>query len=193
MMATREKNATSQASKPRQRAFRQRGLLYGDSTQPPRPISHGEETTQHLAAFEAWYGNDRSIRAISGIIGIPENTLYDWKKRWGWVERANDRDAEAREIADRAATKAQAQRLNEQRQAGTLLRLRGTEYFQTKEINNGREAIAAIKAGIEIEQRADALPDWILQILNADADELDALERAINERLAGGDAPEAKE
>ena len=137
------------------------------------------ETSRHKDAFEAWYDAARNFRITAENCSVCERSLYSWSEKFGWHERADRRDLEAARIVDAAQTQAVADRLKRQRQAGELLRERGVEYLLAHPIDSARDAIAAIKAGIEIEQRADLLPDWVLAVLSATPDELEARHREI--------------
>ena len=146
------------------------------------------ETIKHLEAFEAWYAEGRSFRRISQNLAVPERTLYGWGEWFNWHERADKRDEQARRIADEEAAKERAERQRKRREAASLLVQRGAEYFQEKEIEDPKDAIQAIKAGTEIERKEDGLPDWVLMILNASPDDLQAIERSLTSSLAGGEA-----
>ncbi len=132
------------------------------------------ETFRHREAFEAWYAVARNYTKTCQKVTVSRKVLYDWAERFAWHQRADRRDREAQRIADGAATVALAQRIEAQRKAGTALRLRGMEYLSKHEITNARDALTAIKIGIEIERQADLLPDWVFAILSADAAELES-------------------
>lgn len=142
------------------------------------------ETQKHIEAFEAWYAGQRNFRETSKIVEIKECTLYVWAERYQWHERADDRDAKVRAKDESAAVAKQLKRLEEQRQAGTLLRHHATKHFY----NDGAEyvfegtgaALSALKMGIDIERQSDGLPSAYLAIANANSiEELDALKAAI--------------
>jgi len=146
-----------------------------------KPDSKHRETQKHQSAFEAWYEAGCSFRKISQILAVPERTLYDWAKWFDWHDRASRRDAEIRRLTDQATIRECARRVEEHLKSGTLLRTRGTEYLLNNKISTAREALQAIRIGIEIERQADPFPDWVLRVLNADDHELDELERALKE------------
>jgi hypothetical protein len=131
------------------------------------------ETFRHREAFEAWYSVNRNWSKTAQNSAVSRRLLYDWAERYDWHERADRRDREAQRIADDVATVALAQRIEAQRKAGTALRLRGMEYLSKHGITNARDAITAVKIGIEIERQADTLPDWVFAILSADAAQLE--------------------
>ncbi len=154
-----------------------------------------KETSRHRDAFEAWYGQSRNFRKITESLGIKSSTLYDWADRFDWHERADNRDAMAQEYADVEAAKDRAARQKKRRQAGELMSMRGMEFFAQNKIDSAKDAIQAIKGGTEIERREDGVPDWVIQILNADPNELEKLARDIAnldasaEAEGGGDDP----
>ncbi len=137
------------------------------------PNAKTRETARHREAFEAWYSVARNWSKTAQNSTVSRRLLYDWAERFNWHERADDRDGAAQRIADDSATVERAQRIEAQRKAGTALRLRGIEYLSNHGIESARDAILAIKVGIEIEQKVDALPDWVFAILRADAAELE--------------------
>lgn len=130
------------------------------------------ETSRHLEAFESWYEAKRNFSITSQRVMISRRSLFQWAEDYEWHERADARDAKAARIAEAAAVKEQAKRLIDHRKAGELLRGRGMKYFVKNEVRDERVALSAIKTGIDIERQADGLPDWVIQILNADTDEL---------------------
>ena len=130
------------------------------------------ETSQHREAFEAWYSNKQEFKKTSENLSQNIKTLYGWADRYGWYDRAASRDRAAQKIADTAAAQETAKFLKAQQQAGQLLRLKGIKHLSEHDIDDGRTAIAAIKAGVELERQAMGLPDWIAKILTDDADTL---------------------
>ena len=136
----------------------------------PRP-----ETAEQLAVFEAWYEANRQFRKILQNPARKLRTLYDWAERFDWESRANERDRKALAKIEPRAIERTAKFLEEQQKAGALLRARGIEFMASNKIVDGRTAIAAIKEGIVLERQAIGLPDYVTQILNATADQLDTL------------------
>ena len=133
------------------------------------------ETPEQLAAFESWYANKRQFRTISENLGIKSSTIYGWADRYDWESRASERDRKAIAKMEPRAIDRTVKFLEEQQKAGALLRARGIEYMASNKITDGRTAIAAIKEGVVIERQAIGLPDYVTQILNASADQLDTI------------------
>lgn len=69
-------------------------------------------------------------------------------------------------------------------QAGELLRLRGVERLAEHPIQNGMDAILAMRIGIAIERQCDELPDWVAGILTASPDELIVMQSDLKARRA---------
>jgi hypothetical protein len=138
------------------------------------------ETARHIEVFETWHGVARNWSKTAQKSAVSRRLLYDWADKFNWHERADRRDREAQRIADESATVERAQRIEAQRRAGTALRLRGMEYLSQNGITSARDAIAAIKTGIEIERQADVLPDWVFAILAADTAELESLVKRLD-------------
>ena len=165
------------------------------------PAKVPRETARHLEAFEAWYAAAQNWSIVAQNRTISRSLLYDWADKFNWHARADERDRKAAELADAAAVRERAKRLEDQRKAGTLLRSRGVEYLAKHEIEDERAAIAAIKTGTEIERQSDGLPQWILAVVNANPDELSAdsaeveaeIERRFLERRGLAALPESGE
>ncbi len=142
------------------------------------------ETAKHREAFEAWYAVNREFGKIWRKLAIPERTLRNWAKWFEWHELADARDVEAQRIADEEAAKERAERQKRRRRAAELLTARGVKFFSTNEIDTPRDAIQAIKAGLENERKEDGVPDWVLMILNAKPEDLEAMGRLFGSSLA---------
>jgi hypothetical protein len=131
-----------------------------------------KETSHHHEAFEQWYGAGRNLPKVAESCRISERTLRSWSVRFDWHGRADERDRVATQKADLTAAERTAAMLIAQQQAGELLRRRGMEALATCEITNVREAILAIEKGFALERQALALPDWVMEILNASDEKL---------------------
>lgn len=151
-------------------------------------MAQQRETARHRDAFEAWYAASRNFRKVSENSGIKSSTLYDWADRFEWHERADGRDSKAAQIADEEAAKERAARQIRRRQSGELLALKGRQFFKDYPIDSARDAIQAIKAGTEIERKEDGVPDWVLMILNADTNDLEAMGKVLGASFAAGAA-----
>lgn len=133
------------------------------------------ETPKHTEAFEAWYQLGRNFTKVSKHLTVSRPTLYSWADWFDWQERADGRDKKAKQLADEEAAKERAERQKRRRRAAELLTARGVKYFAENEIDTPRDAIQAIKAGLENERKEDGVPDWALMILNAKPEDLAAM------------------
>ncbi len=149
----------------------------------PGEGSH-RETARHLQAFERWYDLNRDFAKVGEEFTVSEQTIRNWAAKYSWEQRADARDREAAARADRDAIRRRANMLIKCRHAGELLVGRGVERFAQKEmkIASDRDAIAAIGKGVEIWREAEGLPTWVVEILTADASELEKRERLLLER-----------
>jgi hypothetical protein len=171
--------------------------------EPPSPLSPPDppkrrrrEHFHHLAAFEAWHKNDRHFRKTVEELGrsanpATEKSLYQWANEFNWRARADARDLELEQAANREAVKRQQKLLEKQRKAGELLRMRGLEHFADHKITNPAVALKAVSKGIELERQAEGLPTWILELQQLSDDELAAekqrlLRLALIEAQSGG-------
>ena len=159
----------------------------------PTPARVSRETARHLEAFEAWYAAGRNWSIVAQNRSISRSLLYSWADKFNWNERADERDGKAQKIADAKAVQEQATRLKRQRQAGELMQERGVKYLRENDIKHERTAIAAIKTGIDVQRQADGLPDWVIHLLNADANELEKQRAELDARrraaMAHGQSP----
>jgi hypothetical protein len=132
-----------------------------------------KETPRQRAGFEVWYAAGRSAQKTAEKLSVSERQVYEWARQFCWHERADARDIEAGRQTEAAAITAQAQRLEEHRQAGELLRRRGVQYLVGHPIDNAKDAIAAIKAGVELERLSMGLPNWVFEVLRMDDEQLE--------------------
>lgn len=130
------------------------------------------ETAKHHSAFEAWYAADRDFTKAAENCTVTSRSLREWAVWFDWPTRADYRDREAAEKADRDAIKRRAEMLKRHRQAAELLTRRGIEHFAKNEIERANDAISAIKTGVEMERQAEGMPTWVVELLNADEDQL---------------------
>lgn len=147
------------------------------------PPQH-RETAKHHQAFEQFYAADRDYRKTSENLGVPEGTLRTWGDWFSWRARADKRDAEIARRADADSIKRRAAMLVRHRQAAELMQRRGIEHFSKTAIDTARDAITAITKGVELERQVEGLPQWVGEILNADADRLRSILAEVESGLA---------
>lgn len=143
------------------------------------------EKPHHQRAFETWYEAGRVFNSVTHGFRVSDRSARNWAEWFGWHERADKRDREAAAKADRDAVQRRAAMFKRHRETAELMMLRGREHFRDNKIERAADAIAAIVKGIEAERQSEGLPDWVIEILNADEDtlrrreaELDARRRA---------------
>jgi hypothetical protein len=129
-----------------------------------------------LAAFKLYSGEDKRIPGYFG----------QWAADNQWVIRARDYDAfideQAQRKAERDAITRKAQMLNRHAGIGRVLQTKALEHLQkANSIDKAVDAIAAARLGVDMERKAEGLPEWILEVVNADEVELT---RQYNELLA---------
>lgn len=155
------------------------------------------EIGKHYQAFLVWYGLDRAFDETATKLRVSKNTLSAWIKVFSWHERADALDEKARVKLDAKALAQKAKRQSEMLEthyklAGKLL-LVGAEYLNRDGLDNGGQAITAIKTGIDIQRKAEGLPDWLIEIGEMTEDELIAERDRILSRLAAGNNPTASD
>lgn len=140
------------------------------------------ETGRHRRLFETWYLADRNFVAACrrwqennpSEPAVPERTLRHWANAFGWHDRADDRDAEADAKAHREAVRRRADILSRHALIGKTLSSKGVAFYADKEtkIRDVGEALAAIRLGVEIERKAEGMPEWLVRVMSMDDDQL---------------------
>jgi hypothetical protein len=134
------------------------------------------ETAKHREAFLAWYEEGRHYSQTKAKLKVSDPTLTRWIAEFNWHERADKLDEKAQAKIDAKLINERVKRLakmNENHfQIGNGLLKRSSEYLQNNEFKNANEAIAGAKAAVEIQRKAEGLPDWLLEITEMNEDEL---------------------
>lgn len=136
-----------------------------------------KETTRHRQAFKIWYENNRDVAKTFENLplkGRPEShyTLYNWIAYWGWHERADALDAEVERKLNAEAVQRKVEMLKRHAVLGKQMQGKGAEYLKNHGVDNSASAIQAVKTGIDVERKAEGMPDWVAAILGADDDDL---------------------
>jgi uncharacterized protein YjcR len=147
------------------------------------------ETAKHHAAFWTWYELERNYDQTKTKLRVAPNTLAAWIKHFDWHERADKLDAKAQSIIESKAinerAKRQAQMSENHYKLGNSLLLAGGTYLQKNGLETGAQAIMAVKTGVEIQRKAEGLPDWLIKIAEMSEDELTSeRDRLLNELAA---------
>jgi len=138
-------------------------------------------------AFKIWYDNGRNFEFLCKELDIDYEQAQDLYRKNCWFSRANQCDEAARRSLDSRMVEKHAEFLVKQEEAASLLRQVGVDYLQDNPIENARDAIAAIKAGIELGRSAINLPSeykQVEEIRNASGEELVEFVRRLQSRLS---------
>lgn len=118
----------------------------------------------------AWKQYIQADKRVSGYFA-------QWSVTYDWVERARAYDdyieAAARKKVEGEAIARKAAMLRRHADLGRALQHFGAGYIQkAKAVDKSQDAIVAIRTGVEMERKAEGLPEWILEVVNADDNEL---------------------
>ena len=148
------------------------------------------EASKHVEAFEAWYVSDKNYEKARSMLAssypplvISKDTIYRWADAYNWLTRASERDQAIARQRTEQAIKAQVEFLNRKANYGKLLQKRAMQFFGDKRDANGQVidiqhvtnaavGVQVLQAGVQFEQTAMGLPEWITEVINADADTL---------------------
>jgi hypothetical protein len=120
-----------------------------------------KETGKHREAFLTWYELDRHFDNTATELRVSNNTLAAWIKKYDWHDRADKLDEkayskQAEKVASEKAKK-QSEMIENHFKYGTNLISVGGSYLTRKGVDSGAQAVAAIKAGVEIQRTAEGL------------------------------------
>lgn len=162
--------------------------LIEDAPSPDRTDLGAESVTQ-IAAFDDWYRLGRNFRYTELHTGIPEQNLRLWARAYDWHKRADDRDLEVDTQLRNDSIDERVEMLRRHRRAASKLINSGLEYLENCSIDTAKDAIAAIKIGIEIERRTEGLPNWIGEIVGASDEELMRRHQELLKQIDGNIKP----
>lgn len=118
---------------------------------------------------KAWKRYSQSDKRVPGYIG-------DWARNFNWVIRAAAYDeyvdAQARKVLEREAIKRRADMLKRHALLGKVLQQKSAAYLDKHGIDKSSDAISAAKIGTEMERKAEGLPEYMMEVVNADDSEL---------------------
>ncbi len=141
-----------------------------------KAVGKRRQTAKHIAAFWTWYELDRNYEQTKSKLRVAGNTLASWIKAFDWHERADSLDSRALAKAENQAIAARVKRQAEMSavhfKMGRELLEVSQRYLAEKGIDNGAQAVAAARAGVEIQRKAEGLPDWLIEIGEMTDDEL---------------------
>jgi hypothetical protein len=136
-----------------------------------------DETGKAYNAFVAYrnQGVNRTQEKTLEILGKSAGyvrVLQEWSSAYRWVQRAAAWDdhveAAARKGVEGEAIERKARMIRRHADQGKALQHKGLEHLLNRGIKNSSDAITAIRIGIAIEQRAEGIPDHLLQLAQAD-------------------------
>lgn len=146
----------------------------------PKPYDRqSEESAKAYEAFALYrdMGIERSTDAVARQLRKSSALIQRWSSLYRWVERVAAWDAYIDQQAQRKVAKAAIDRkaamLQRHAMGGRALQAFGLRYLQNDRMpDKGQDAISAIQRGVEIERKAEGLPEWIFEVVNADDSEL---------------------
>jgi hypothetical protein len=119
------------------------------------------ETTRQQEAFLAWYELDRHFDETLTKTGLIRQTLANWINKFDWHKRADALDAKAfaklEEKLAREKANRTAEMIENHFKYGNSLIAVGGNYLTKNGVDNGAQAVAAIKNGVEIQRTAEGL------------------------------------
>lgn len=137
-----------------------------------------EESNPAYEAFAIYrdMGTGRSTDAVVQRTGKNRALIHRWSSENSWVARvrAYDEyvDTQARQKAERDAINRRAEMLKRHALTGKVLQQKGIEYIDKHGMDKSSDAITAIAKGIDIERKTEGLPEYMMEIVNADDNEL---------------------
>jgi hypothetical protein len=139
------------------------------------------ESSKAFEAFSVYrdLGVNRSTEQVAQRLSKSIAIIQRWSGLHNWVVRATAYDdyidAEARKKLDRNAIKRKAKMLERHANTGRALQAFGLQHVQTtKQPANASDAIRAIRVGVDIERKSEGLPEYLIEVMNADDTELTA-------------------
>lgn len=152
-----------------------------------------DESSKAYDAFVVYrdLGSSRSTDQVSQKTSKGIALIQRWSASYNWVERAAAYDdhieAEARKLIERDAIRRKADMLKRHADIGRFMQSKGVEYLKKdKALDKSSDAITAIKSGVEMERKSEGLPEYLLEIVNADDDELARRYNALLAEISGG-------
>lgn len=137
-----------------------------------------DESEKAYEAFSIYrdLGVNRSLELVSKKLTKNVQLIKRWSADYNWVERVRlydeQIDQQARKQLEKEAIQRKVDMLRRHGMAGRLLQRKAAEYLDKHGVDKAADAISGLAKGIEIERKAEGLPDWIFEVVNADDDEL---------------------
>lgn len=137
-----------------------------------------DESSKAYEAFALYrdMGVNRSQEAVCKHLNKSRQLLSRWSVDYRWLERAAAYDAhvdaEARKLLEREAIKRKADMLKRHALLGKVLQQKSATYLDKHGIDKSSDAIAAARVGVDMERKAEGLPEYLMEVVNADDSEL---------------------
>lgn len=156
------------------------------------------EGTKPYEAFSVYrdLGTGRTLEQVAIQLKKSATIMGRWSGEYNWIARAaaydDHIDKQARKKIEADAIKRKAAMLQRHANTGRVLQGKGLEYLQTHGVDRGTDAIRAIVKGVDVERKAEGLPEYLIEVM--EASDID-LVRQYNELLAnlGAESPEGTE
>lgn len=152
-----------------------------------------DESSKAYDAFAVYrdMGVNRSTYDAGQKLGKSIAVIQRWSTLHNWVERAaaydDHVDAEARKLIERDAIRRKADMLKRHADIGRGLQSFGLQYLKDKKKpDKAVDAINSIKSGVEMERKSEGLPEYLIEVMNADDDELARQYNALLAQIGGG-------
>lgn len=132
-------------------------------------------------AFEAFatyrdMGANRTHEAVANKLAKSTTIISRWASQYSWRERVSAYDdyldAQARKKFEADTIKRKVDMLKRHALTGKILQQKGVDYLSSKGVDRSSDAVAAIKAGVTIERQSEGLPEYMMEIVNADDNEI---------------------
>lgn len=139
------------------------------------------QTDESDKAFEAFalyrdLGTNRTTDAVARQLSKSLALIQRWSAQYAWVERVAVYDAyidaQARKQLERDAIKRKADMLKRHALLGKVLQQKSAAYLDKHGIDRSSDAIAAARVGVDMERKAEGLPEYLMEVMNADDSEL---------------------
>lgn len=141
------------------------------------------EEDHHKAAYEYWL-RTRSFEQTANEAGASWQTIRRWSIWFRWAERAAAH-AEAEEKAiQRTSLATLEKKIQEQDAAAQEILEAGLAYIRTNGVDNSRDALAAVKIGIELQRKTMNIPDYVIEVINSNDEELIQRARELTQEIA---------
>jgi hypothetical protein len=149
------------------------------------------ESDKAYEAFSIYrdMGISRSIDNVVQKLNKSRQLISRWSGQYAWVQRAaaydDHIDQLARKKLEREAVNRKVEMLRRHGMAGRLMQRKAAEYLDKHGMEKSADAINGMQKGIAIERAAEGLPEYLLEVVNADDNELARQYHALLAEIGG--------